>query len=481
MMSDLFFSALEAHAQRRPKEVALRWADGVMTWAACAEAVAQRCQHWQRLGLQAGERVALRMTDGPRHLCEALGIMAAGGVHCPIDHSLPASQAAEALESLDPTWWLDDAEGAQGDPWHPGGSPMPGNPGLVSRRTSRQGPAPIDQVAFIRHTSGTTGVAKGVILTHRAIAERADAVIRAIDLRPGDAMAWVLPLAFHFAVSIGACLRSGATVVFASNLRVAKTAAICREAGVTHAYFSPWYAMRLGVLPELNLGSHLREVLVTTAAIDAVAADRLRQRLQVPVRQALGVIEVGLPLVSPGYLGEVAGEFGAPVADYRVRIVDGVGKDCQVGECGELLIAGPGLFAAYLSPFTPAVDILRGDFFPTGDAAALDADGRVRLLGRLKSVIVVAGMKVFPLQVEAVLEAHPAVARALVEGVRDEHTGELVQARIEIEADNEESEADLQDRLLRHCQQYLGALECPSRWIFERLPLTVTGKVQRHR
>jgi acyl-coenzyme A synthetase/AMP-(fatty) acid ligase len=323
-----------------------------------------------------------------------------------------------------------------------------------------------------------TNNSKGVLLSHAGISARADAAIVALDLRAGDVMMWVLSLAYHFAVSVGACIRAGVCIVFAASIRPRQSAGIAREAQVTHAYLSPPIAMALSRLPDLDLGPALRQVLVTTAAIDASAADELRQRLGVPVRQALGIIEVGLPLLSPGVLGEPAGQLGAPAPGYAVRIRHQSGRDLGIAERGELCIRGPGLFAAYLDPWQDASAILDDGYFATGDAACLDADGRVQLLGRLKSLINIGGVKVFPLPVEAVLCAHPAVAQAKVYGECDERGGEILVASIEL-CSPFVANAALGEDLSNHCRSLLAPLECPSKWVFEQLPLTPSGKVVR--
>jgi acyl-CoA synthetase (AMP-forming)/AMP-acid ligase II len=157
-----------------------------------------------------------------------------------------------------------------------------------------------------------------------------------------------------------------------------------------------------------------------------------------------------------------------------VAIRDAAGRCAAPGEAGELAIAGPGLLDAYLTPWQTRDGILDHGYFRTGDLAAMDSDGAVTLLGRLKDVINVGGVKVFPLEVESVLAAHPAVRGCRVAAATDPRLGEQVVAEVELAAPVEP------DELAAWCADRLAPLKRPGRiTVVDRLPRTGSGKIKR--
>jgi long-chain acyl-CoA synthetase len=286
-------------------------------------------------------------------------------------------------------------------------------------------------------------------------------------------------MAYHFAVSILLYLDRGAAIVFGNSLRASTTAAIARDEAVTLAYGSPYHIRRLASLPVgQDLPVSLRTVIATTTALDATAAADFHARHSRGVRQGLGIIEVGLAFVSPGAFGERPGNLGKPLPQYQVAILDPDGNECAAGCAGELGIAGPGLFDAYVSPWQPRAELLKQGYFRSGDIAMRDEQGVFHLLGRSKDVINVGGVKVFPLEVEAVLNAHPSVAASRVSALADPRTGEQVGAEVQVRPDADRS--NLERELAAWCAQSLAALKCPaSIRVVDQLPLTGSGKVKR--
>jgi acyl-CoA synthetase (AMP-forming)/AMP-acid ligase II len=147
--------------------------------------------------------------------------------------------------------------------------------------------------------------------------------------------------------------------------------------------------------------------------------------------------------------------------DYRVKIED-----------GDLYISGPGFFDGYATPWTPR----QGDWFQTGDIAKLDEAGRVYLLSRKTAVINMAGRKVFPEEIEAVLLQHPAVQDCRVSGRAHAHLGELIEAEVVAAAGTDP------EQLRDHCRQHLAAYKVPTdiRLVPAVARTAVTGKLLRH-
>lgn len=458
-------AVLRRHASARPRALAVADAREALGWAALLARVEAEAARLRDAGVRPGDRVAHRMPDGVPALVAALAVLDLGAVHAPVDHLLAPPEIAAAERALGASWRLipsgDGAGGVEAT-------------GLV---------APVDPLgagasAFIRCSSGTTGAAKGVLLSHGTILARAAAANRGLGLGEDDRVLWLLPMAYHFAVSVALYLQAGAAIVFGNALRAAATAGAARAHAVTFAYASPYHVRRLAELPaEASLPASLRRVVSTTTALDADAAARFHARHGVPVAQALGIIEVGLPLLSPGGTGEPPGRF-AVLPDYRVRILDPRGDALSPGEPGELAIAGPGLLDAYLDPWRTRAQAAPDGFFRTGDVACRLEDGTVQLLGRCKDVINVGGVKVFPLEVESVLEAHPEVAASRVRAGDDARTGECVIAEVALVAGAPRPEAEL--RLAAWCAERLAPMKRPAAiTVVDRLAMTASGKVVR--
>ncbi|MBA3709983.1 MAG: long-chain fatty acid--CoA ligase [Planctomycetes bacterium] len=461
--------ALFAHARARPDGMAVVDGTARITWAELAGQVESAARALVAQGLVAGDRVALRAADGAAAVVAMYAVLHAGGVHAPVDHLLADPEVTALMDVLQTPWTLRPARGSRPEDLRlePTGHPRgvdPLGPGMS---------------AYVRLSSGTTGAAKGVLLSHETILARIAAANAGLRITPDDRVLWLLPMAYHVAVSLLLYLQQGAALVFGNSLRASVTAAIARAESVTIAYASPYHIRRLAELPPGNdLPRSLTRVVSTTTALDATAAIDFRARHGLDVRQGLGIIEVGLPFVSEGSPGEAPGELGRPLPAFQVAILAPDGQVVPVGETGELAIAGPGLFDAYLQPWRTRAEVLVDGCFLTGDLAAQDDAGRIRLLGRCKDIINVGGVKVFPLEVEAVLEAHPWVAASRVRAMPDARTGDHVHADVQLSplADQARVEAELS----AWCVQRLAPLKRPAHFTFTTaLERTASGKVRR--
>lgn len=456
--------ALIRHAAARPTILAVVDGDARLTWADLAHRVDGAAAALRRQGLAEGDRVALRAPDGAAALVAALAVLHAGGVHAPIDHTLAQTEVGAAETVLGARWRLVlERNAVIGEVL----LAATGHP-LVAD------PLGAGASAFLRCSSGTTGLAKGVLLSHGTIAARIAAANAGLGLTTEDRVLWLLPMAYHFAVSILLYLDVGATIVFGNSLRASTTAATAREHAVTFLYGSPWHIRRLAELPAgHDLPGSLRHAVSTTTALDADAAAMFHRRHGLGVRQAFGIIEAGLPLLSAGEPGEPVGCFVSQPA-FQVAALSPAGEVVSRGVAGELAIAGPGLFDAYLSPWQPRERLLHQGWFRTGDVARIEDDGGVQLLGRIKDVINVGGVKVFPLEVEAVLAAHPAVSACRVRGAPDQRTGEQVVAEVQVREPVDPAV------LAAWCAERLAPLKRPAAiTVLDALPLTPSGKVRR--
>ena len=226
----------------------------------------------------------------------------------------------------------------------------------------------------------------------------------------------------------------------------------------------------------------LRIAISTASGLSKDTGELFFQRMGIPLSQALGIIEVGLPVINferprekplalgqvmPGYDVWLRGEDGKPVTGIEAE---------EMG--GEVCIRGLGAFDAYIDPWIPAADIMEPDGFRTGDSGCFDADGDLFLRGRRHNRINMAGMKFFAEEVEVVIDTHPQVEESRVYGRAHDHLGEIPMAEV-VPADpaNPPTSKDLSDL----CRLHLAKHKIPFRFpIVSELARTSTGKIRRH-
>ncbi|MFM7078449.1 MAG: class I adenylate-forming enzyme family protein, partial [Bacteroidota bacterium] len=328
---------------------------------------------------------------------------------------------------------------------------------------------------FIRFTSGTTGSSKGVMLSHQTVEDRVYCANTALKIKPGDRVLCVLSMAYHFVVSIILYLRNGACIVVSKGINASQMLADIGKHHITFIYAAPMQIKLLsGDMGKQNMPS-VRLVISTSASIGRELCDRFFARYGIAVSQAYGIIELGLPIVNDN--GEDPESVGRCVDGFKAAILDEHAQPLSIGKLGELGLKGPGMLDAYLSPYKKREEILVNGWFLTGDLALMDEEGRIKIAGRKKTVINVSGNKVFPEEVEAVIEEIPQVKCCKVKGVPHVLTGELVQAEVVLKTGFHPPD---QEEMIRFCRKHLSAYKVPQRILFvDQLETTGSGKTKR--
>ncbi len=358
---------------------------------------------------------------------------------------------------------------------------------LVSRAQARPVDGDADRAfwalepAYLRFTSGTTSRRKGVIIGHAAVLARLAAANIGLGIGPGDRILWLLPMAHHFVVSILLYLRYGATILLPAGSLAKPILELAASERATVLYASPYH---MNLLAKDASDVSLRDVRLAISTAEGLRPETARafaSRFGRPIAQALGIIEVGLPVLNFASAAEKPGALGRPLPAYDVwlRGEDGkpVARPSSPENTGEICIRGPGCFDAYLDPWTPARDVLEPDGFRTGDQGYFDADGDLFLVGRHANRINMAGMKFFSEEVEAVLDAHPLVRRSRVFAREHAHLGEIPVAELEL---GDPAHPPNQGELIAHCRERLPGYKIPREFkLVESLPETVTGKLAR--
>ncbi|HCX32603.1 MAG TPA: long-chain-fatty-acid--CoA ligase [Rhodocyclaceae bacterium] len=342
-----------------------------------------------------------------------------------------------------------------------------------------------DDLAFLQYTGGTTGVAKGAMLTHGNIIanlQQAHAWIRAGLVEGKEIIVTALPLYHIFALTAN-CLtffKIGATNVLITNPRdipgfvkeLAKRPftvltgvntlfnALLNNADFTRLNFASL---------KLNLGGGM--------AVQQAVAQRWKEVTGRPLIEAFGLTETS-PAVSinPLDLGEYNGSIGLPIPSTEVAIRDEEGKDVTLGQPGELCVRGPQVMKGYYHRPEETAKVMFDDgFLRTGDIAAMDEKGYLRIVDRKKDMILVSGFNVYPNEIEAVAALHPGVLEAAAVGVPDARSGEAVKLFVVKKDPGLTAEA-----LIAHCRENLTGYKVPKLVEFRsELPKTNVGKILR--
>lgn len=403
-------------------------------------------------------RIGLDAPSGADYIVVALAVLKQDACFVPIPAELTASERAQLAKStaLDAIVHAKSAEDWRVEPVAQDSPPAFDEDALTALNP-----------AFIRFSSGTTGAAKGVVIAHETLLGRITAANEGLRIGPDDRVLWVLPMAHHFAVSIVLYLYHGATTILAPASDPKVMLGMMREHGATVMYGSPYHYTMLSGQPDAAALASLRLAVSTAFALTDEVAELFANKTGLHLTQGMGIIEAGLPVLNLQHAQEKPASIGRPLPAFEVKLDD-----------GELLLRGPGIFDAYLTPWQPREAVLRDGWFATGDIAEMDTEGRLFLRGRVRSVINVGGLKCFPEEVEAVLGTHPGVKAARVSARAHPALGAMPAAEI-IPQDPGAPPPVIELRKL--CQERLSAYKVPLFYTFvAELPLTSSGKLRRH-
>ena len=333
--------------------------------------------------------------------------------------------------------------------------------------------------ATIRFSSGTLSDAKGIILSHATVLQRLNGYDRDVPPFKEDKIYWLQPIATTLA-GLYVYLLRGSTVILGHALDTRNFARIMAEQGITQVYAAPlFYRMMLNdkSLTADNL-ARVKFLVSTGSALPPGMAQAFYEKFGREIVECYGLAECGRVLVNFVEDRRRRGSVGKPALGYDVKLAAGLDLANEPENVGELCVRGPGLFDAYYKPWRLRETVLEDGWFKTGDLARRDEDGFYWIVGRVKEVINVGGVKVFPSEIEALILRHPAVDEVVVYGVPDPRFGEVPQASIKLNT----GAMCTKDELLRYVNEHLPTLSVLRRVKFvTEIPKTPTGKLKRRR
>ena len=342
-----------------------------------------------------------------------------------------------------------------------------------------------DDLAFLQYTGGTTGVAKGAMLTHGnmvANMQQASAWIEPAVKDGEELIITALPLYHIFSLTAN-CLtfmKVGALNYLITNPR--DMAGFVKELqGLKFTAMTGVNTLFNGLMNTPGFDqidfSSLKLSLGGGMAVQQPVAERWQKLTGGPIIEAYGLTETSPAVcINPLNLTEYNGSIGLPVPSTEVSIQDDQGNILPQGEPGELCVRGPQVMKGYWQrPEATAKVISENGWLKTGDVAEMDEHGFFRIVDRLKDMILVSGFNVYPNEIETIIAGHEAVLEVGVIGEPDESCGEVVKAVV-VKKDPALDEATL----IEHCREYLTAYKVPKIIEFRNeLPKTNVGKILR--
>jgi long-chain acyl-CoA synthetase len=435
-----------------------------ISYAALAEKIDDFAEKLKSLQLPPGSRVGLCFSNSVNYVALTYSLWKINSIVVPVPTECPPEELSEIAAAMELAAILSHNPLLQSEPLGPEIfvskfklATTPNNHGL--------------NIAFIRFTSGTTNARKGVVLCHETIRDRVFVANKAFQITESDTVIWCLPMAHHFLITIVLYLNAGATVVLARHVTARPFLEAANQWRGTILYAAPFHFLLLACD---NSGAQIESVRLavsTTCALPQDVSEEFFKRFGKPLVPALGIIELGLVALNSEDPRGRWNSVGKPLADFRVKIISP-----DENGVGEIAVAGPGVCDAYAAPWQPREQILRDGRFITGDIGRLDTDGFLFLISRKAAVINLAGRKVFPEEIESVLNRHPAIRETRVFGRVHPHLGEVVEAEIVLSAEDASIE-----NLSHFCREHLASYKIPTRFhIVPALPRTpLTGKIRR--
>jgi fatty-acyl-CoA synthase len=343
---------------------------------------------------------------------------------------------------------------------------------------------PPEAVAQIRFTAGTTGTPKGVLLTHAGVTGNARLAVDRLGFDPGSAVVHALSLADSGAALVLALgpVQQGWTHVLVDTPDPARMLKLIESERAEALFGDPDTFTALlehRDFPKRDMTS-LRVLCARGELVDAGLVARVEKFFDAEYVAVYGQTEASGVVSATAYGDPVelkATGVGRPLPNTEVKLIEpGGAETVAIGEVGELLVRGHGVMAGYLG--SPGRARSSDGWLRTGDLCTMDAEGNLRVVGRVEEMIVRGGQHILPTEIEQVLSAHPAVVEAAVLGWPDEHWGEQVAAFVRLQPG---TDVDAED-LAAFTRERLPSAGCPRLWrTVDRLPRTASGSVQKFR
>jgi long-chain acyl-CoA synthetase len=499
--NDISALVVEAAADVPDRQALVESGGRSLTWAQLEDEVARLATGLGAHGVRAGQRVMIVVGNRIEFVTTYLAVLRAQVVAVPVNPRSTAGELARMMADsgtrlvvVDETA-LDAVRRALAelgpDVAAPtvvvtGAEPGGGEVALADLRAEVVRPVPPlpdpEKLAALLYTSGTSGLPRAAMLSHRALLANLEqvAAVEPPMMHGDDVVLGVLPLFHVYGLNavLGGVLRHRARLLLVEHYDPQAVLDLiddeaCSVVPIAPPVFAHW-------LPDEHLRERLgpvRLVLSGSAPLEAEVIEKFTSITGIPVHQGYGLTEAA-PVVTSTLCSKEphAGSVGAALPGIELRLVDETWGQVEGEDPGQIQVRGDNLFSGYWPDGADGPDA--DGWYATGDVGFLDAEGDLFLVDRVKELVIVSGFNVYPTEVEDVIREVEGVADAAVIGVPDEETGEAVVAYVV----PSRPMTHLDEAVRAHAIVRLARFKLPSRIeVVDELPLTATGKVQKGR
>jgi long-chain acyl-CoA synthetase len=486
---------LERAARHFPERTAIIFEGQSISYAALQAQVDLLAHAFTRLGIAPGERITLLLPNIPEFAIAYLAIQKLGAVTVSANVMLTAEELRYLIEDSGSTLLVTSNVFATA--WQPlvDAALLPfsrvvlveaGSPDSLTL-SSLIADAPEtpfaardmdpDAPAAILYTSGTTGRQKGATLSHANLVSNTFATVHVEGITPDDRLLLFLPLFHVFGQNaiMNSALQAAATIVLQRRYDPLETPALIERERVTMFFAVPTIYIGLlnGGLDPRRLES-VRYYFSAAATMPVEVARRWQSIFGQPIVEGYGLTETS-PFSSYNHVWEHRpGSVGTPIENVEIKILDPEDHEVETGAWGEICIKGPNIMLGYWNRPTETADAIRHGWFHSGDIGYMDADGYIYIVDRVKDMIISAGFKIWPREVEEVLFQHPAIRECAVVGLPDPLKGEIPAAFLVLAEGASLSAEEFE----AYCRQHIASYKVPRHVEFvETLPKNATGKI----
>ena len=489
-MNANLYALLRDHFADRAAEPCILIPDGPVIHYDRLDAESARIAHaLVDAGCRSGDRVAVQVDKGWEALALYLACLRAGLVMLPLNTGYQKGELAYFFGDAEPRVIVCRPESAEGvAALRPEAIvlTLSGGDGTLLDRAAGM-PATFDPVASkpddlaaIVYTSGTTGKAKGAMLTHRNLGSNALALVDCWGFTRGDVLLHALPI-YHIHglfVAIHCALLSGSRMLWLAKFDPQQVRALLPRATVMMGV--PTFYTRLLADPSFGAADcrSLRLIVSGSAPLLPDTFHEFRQRTGSTILERYGMSETGINTSNPLNGERIAGTVGPPVPGVSVRVVDADGRPCAAGQVGGVEIKGPNVTPGYWRrPKKTREEFTADGYFRSGDMGEMLPNGYLRIVGRAKDLIITGGLNVYPKEIEEKIDALPGVVESAVFGVPDADFGEAVAAAIVARSGHGLTESSV----IAALKVEIASFKVPKRVHFVAdLPRNAMGKVQKN-
>ncbi len=457
-------------------------------------------QHLVDCGIRPGDRVALMLSNAPSFPIWYYATLRIGAIAVSVSTRLAPSEvefvvsdceakafigseaAFDSVQSALPKcvmaiFAIDDATG---DPTQ---SDQQVTPLADHSETNDWYRAEPNEPALILYTSGTTGFPKGATLSHANVRSNVHAFNHLCNMQPEDRVLLAVPLFHCFGQNalLNSVLNVGGMIVLQERFDLNESKRLIFEHRVSQLYGVPMmFSLMLESCTPDDLAS-VNYCFSAAATLPIQTSLAWQEKFGMPIYEGYGLTETS-PFASYNHrIKFTPGSIGMPIDSVEIKIADTeTGESCPAGELGEIAIRGPNVMLGYWNRREETAAAIRDGWFHSGDIGRIDENGYLYIVDRVKDMITVGGLKVFPAEVERILLDHAAVSKAAVIGVPDPVFGEQVVGYLVLDS-NADQQQQLQE-IEQHAKANLGNYKVPRRLlVIDELPRNTSGKVLKTR